>query len=82
LCLWARWASSLANAAQQLLFVLSKAKLLALMRLNPGIEITLSRNLIATLSERLREANKEIGHLQKLIADIGEDDMPADLTQQ
>ena len=52
------------------------------MRLNPGIEITLSRNLIATLSERLREANKEIGHLQKLIADIGEDDMPADLTQQ
>lgn len=54
------------------LLVLSKNKLVFLMRRNPGIEIAISRNLIATLSDRLRHANGEIAHLQKLIADTGE----------
>ena len=54
------------------LLVLSKNKLVSLMRSNPSIEIVISRNLIATLSDRLRHANGEITHLQKLIADIGE----------
>jgi SulP family sulfate permease len=55
------------------LLVLSKNKLVSLMRRNPSMEIVISRNLIATLSDRLRHANREITHLQKLIADIGED---------
>ena len=49
-----------------------RTSLVSLMRRNPSMEIVISRNLIATLSDRLRHANGEITHLQKLIADIGE----------
>ncbi|MCZ6634303.1 MAG: cyclic nucleotide-binding domain-containing protein [bacterium] len=51
------------------MLVLSKAKLLSLMRRHPDIEIAISRNLIATLSQRLRDANNELVHLHALISD-------------
>lgn len=51
------------------LLVLGKLHLDNLMRRNPDIELAISRNLITTLSERLRHANREIAHLQGLIAD-------------
>jgi len=54
------------------LFGLSKTQLDALMRRNPDIEIAISRSLISTLSARLRDANGEIVHMQKLFADIEE----------
>lgn len=65
-----RSATVLARATTSLL-VLSKAKLDMCMRRNPAIEIAISRNLIDTLSQRLRTANQEIAHLQHLIADQG-----------
>ena len=65
-----RSANVMASEASSLL-VLSKAKLDMFMRRNPPIEIIISRNLINTLSERLRTANQEIAHLQNLIADQG-----------
>ncbi len=65
-----RSANVMASEASSLL-VLSKAKLDMFMRRNPPIEIIISRNLITTLSERLRTANQEIAHLQNLIADQG-----------
>ncbi|MFT5368764.1 MAG: CRP-like cAMP-binding protein [Candidatus Latescibacterota bacterium] len=65
-----RSANVMASEASSLL-VLSKAKLNVFMRRNPDIEIIISRNLINTLSERLRAANKEIAHLQILISDQG-----------
>ena len=58
------------------LLVLSKNKLVSLMHRNPAIEIVISRNLIATLSDCLRHANSEITHLQKLIADIDKGQTP------
>jgi len=66
----ARSATVLARETTSLL-VLSKAKLEMCMRRNPTIEIAISRNLINTLSQRLRAANQEIAHLQHLIADQG-----------
>lgn len=65
-----RSANVMASEASSLL-VLSKAKLDMFMRRNPPIEIIISRNLINTLSERLRTANQEVAHLQNLIADQG-----------
>ena len=50
-------------------FLLSKPHLDHLLRRNPGVEPVVSRNLIRTLSERLRAANQEITHLGHLIAD-------------
>ncbi len=51
------------------LLVLTKAQIDMIMRRNPEIEIAISRNLIEILSERLRNANQEIAHLSRLIAD-------------
>jgi CRP-like cAMP-binding protein len=59
------------------LLVLSKPRLDMFMRRNPPIEIMISRNLINTLSARLRTANQEIGHLQRLISD--QDAKPEDV---
>lgn len=56
-------------AEKSTLLVLSKMHLDNLMRRSPDIELSISRNLITTLSNRLRAANKEIAHLQFLIAD-------------
>ena len=51
------------------LFVLSKPHLDHLLRRNPDMELVISRNLIRTLSERLRAANQEITHLGHLLSD-------------
>ena len=51
------------------MLVLSKARLLSLMRRYSDIEIAISRNLIAILSQRLRDANTELAHLHALISD-------------
>ena len=53
------------------LFVLSKPLLDALMRRNPNIEIAISRNVIRALSQRIRDTNREVAYLNKLIADQG-----------
>ena len=41
------------------------------MRQNKDIEITVSRNVIATLAQRIRQSNEELNHLRALIADQG-----------
>ena len=51
------------------MFVLSKSLLNHLLRSHPDVELVISRNLISTLSERLRNANQEISHLGSLLAD-------------
>jgi CRP-like cAMP-binding protein len=51
------------------LLIFNKLHFDNLMRRHPDIELTISRNLITTLSHRLRAANNEIAHLQSLIAD-------------
>lgn len=53
------------------LLALNKNKLDMFMRRNPPIEVAISRSLINTLSQRLRDANTEIAHLQNVIADQG-----------
>lgn len=53
------------------LFVLGKYQLENVMRNNRDIEVTVSRNVIATLAERIRKSNDEINHLRTLIADQG-----------
>jgi CRP/FNR family cyclic AMP-dependent transcriptional regulator len=65
-----RSATVMASEASSLL-VLTKVKLDFVLRRNPPIEIAISRNLISTLSQRLRIANQEVSHLQGLIADQG-----------
>ena len=50
-------------------FVLSKPQLDHLLRRHPDIELAVSRHLIATLSQRIRDANDEISHLRDMIAD-------------
>ncbi len=65
-----RSATVLARASATLL-VLHKMHLDQLMRRNPDIELIISRNLIRILSERIRNANQEIAHLGRLIADQG-----------
>lgn len=51
------------------LFVLTKARLDLLLRRYPDIELVISRNLIRTLSERIRDANREIAYLSGLLSD-------------
>lgn len=58
------------------LFVLGKYKIQGVMRQNKKIEIHASRNVIATLAERIRSSN-ELTHLGSLIADQGAE--PEDL---
>jgi sulfate permease, SulP family len=74
-----RSATVMASEASSLL-VLSKNKLDVFMRRNPPIEIIISRNLINTLSERLRKANQEIAHIQQLMADQSAD--PEDILEE
>jgi len=35
------------------------------------MEVIISRNVIATLAQRIRESNEELNHLRGLIADQG-----------
>lgn len=51
------------------LFVLGRAHLEALLRRNPDIELAIARNLIRTLAQRIRDANKEIAYLNGLFSD-------------
>tara|TARA_B100001964_G_scaffold74523_1_gene84677 strand:+ start:365 stop:862 length:498 start_codon:yes stop_codon:yes gene_type:complete len=58
-------------ASDSTLFVLGKYQLASAMRKDKDIEITVSRNVIATLAERIRTSNEELNHLRGLIADQG-----------
>ncbi|MDP6779125.1 MAG: cyclic nucleotide-binding domain-containing protein [Candidatus Latescibacteria bacterium] len=49
--------------------VLSKPQLDSLLRRNPDVELAISRNLIRLLSQRIREANRELAHISGLMAD-------------
>ncbi len=51
------------------LLVLSKPQLDHLLRRNPDVELIISRNLIRLLSQRIRDANREMAHLSSLLAD-------------
>ena len=53
------------------LFVLGKYPLEGAMRQNKDMEITVSRNVIAILAQRIRKSNEELNHLRGLIADQG-----------
>lgn len=57
--------------ADSTLFVLGKYQLEGAMRQNKEIEVTISRNVIAILAERIRKSNEELNHLRALIADQG-----------
>ena len=59
------------------LFVLGKYKLQGVMRQNSEIEINISRNVIASLAQRIRSANQELNHMRSLIADQGGGDVAA-----
>ena len=63
-----RSATVIAREAASFL-VLSKARLDHLMRRNSDIEVAISRSLIQILSQRLRDANRELAYLNRLIAD-------------
>ena len=65
-----RSATVVATSASTL-FVLGKYQLEGAMRQNKDIEITVSRNVIATLAQRIRQSNEELNHLRALIADQG-----------
>ena len=65
-----RSATVVATAASTL-FVLGKYPLENAMRNNKDIEVTVSRNVIATLAQRIRESNEELNHLRGLISDQG-----------
>lgn len=60
------------------LFVLGKYKLQGVMRQNKEIEINISRNVIATLAQRIRDSNQEQNYLRDIVADqgTGEVEMP------
>ena len=58
-------------AEDSALFVLGKYQLEGVMRKNKDIEVTVSRNVIATLAARIRQSNDELNHLWGLIADQG-----------
>ena len=58
-------------AEDSALFVLGKYQLEGMMRKNKDIEVTVSRNVIATLAARIRQSNDELNHLWGLIADQG-----------
>ena len=47
------------------LFVLEKYQLKNAMRQNKDMEIIISRNVIATLAQRIRESNEELNHLRR-----------------
>jgi len=51
------------------MLVLGRAHLDALLRRNPDIELAIARNLIRTLAQRIREANREIAYLNGLFSD-------------
>jgi CRP-like cAMP-binding protein len=51
-------------------FVLGKNPLERAMRNNKDIEITLCRNVIATLATRLRGSHEELDHLRELISEL------------
>ncbi len=53
------------------LFVLGKYKLQGVMRQNNEVEVNISRNVIATLAQRIRDANQELNYLRGVIADQG-----------
>lgn len=53
------------------LFVLGKYQLEGVMRGNREIEVTVSRNVISTLANRIRESNEELKYLRALIAQQG-----------
>lgn len=53
------------------LFVIGKYQLEGAMRQNKDMEIAVSRNVIATLAQRIRKSNGELNHLRGLIADQG-----------
>ena len=53
------------------LFVLGKYQLEGVMRKNKEIEVTVSRNVIAILAQRIRQSNEELNHLRSLVADQG-----------
>ena len=53
------------------LFVLGKYQFEGVMRKNRDMEVIISRNVIATLAQRIRESNEELNHLRGLIADQG-----------
>ena len=53
------------------LFVLGKYQLEGVMRKNRDMEVIISRNVIATLAQRIRQSNEELNHLRGLIADQG-----------
>jgi CRP-like cAMP-binding protein len=57
--------------ADSTLFVPGKYQLEAAMRQNKEIEVTISRNVIAILADRIRKSNDELNHLRALISDQG-----------
>lgn len=58
-------------AEDSTLFVLGKYQLEGVMRKNKDIEVTVSRNVISTLAQRIRQSNEELNHLRTVIADQG-----------
>ena len=54
------------------LLVLGKSRLDSILRRSPDLELRVSRNLIRILSQRLRDANAEVAHLQELLSDLEE----------
>jgi CRP-like cAMP-binding protein len=57
--------------ADSTLFVLGKYQLEGAMRQNKEIEVTISRNVIAILADRIRKSNDELNHLRSVISDQG-----------
>jgi CRP-like cAMP-binding protein len=55
--------------APSTLFDLSRTQLTRVMRGDRDLELAVSRAVIATLSDRIRDANRELSHLRALIAD-------------
>lgn len=51
------------------LLVLRKPLIDPLLRRNPDVELIISRNLIRLLSQRIRDANREMAHLSSLLTD-------------
>ena len=49
--------------------VLAKGHLDHMLRRNPDIELLISRRLIRILSQRIRDANRELAHLRDILAD-------------
>lgn len=70
--------ASVVATADSTLFVLGKYPLEGAMRQNKEIEVTISRNVIAILADRIRKSNEELNHLRSLIADQGADPIEED----